>query len=240
MHLVSLDPADLACFPALGRQIFHRDTTADRGVLQQILVNQDYELSRLSRNSEIDALYTTLERPLVVDCGANIGASAVWFATRYPAATVLAIEPDADNFELLRMNSEGLEVGGLLGAIAGRPGTVQVLDVGNGEWGYRTSGPGRPTGEVRALTLSELLDLAPGRTSFILKIDIEGGEADLFDDEPEVFARFPVLIIELHDWMLPRGGTSRPFLRWHAAQDRDFVHIGENVFSLCNTLLPAG
>ncbi len=80
----------------------------------------------------------------------------------------------------------------------------------------------------------------PARTPFILKIDIEGGEADLFDDEPEVFARFPVLIIELHDWMLPRGGTSRPFLRWHAAQDRDFVHIGENVFSLCNTLLPAG
>lgn len=83
-----------------------------------------------------------------------------------------------------------------------------------------------------------MLALAPGATPFILKIDIEGGEGDLLGEEAKVFARFPIVVLELHDWMLPRAGTSRAFLRWHAERDRDFVHIGENVFSMCNQLLP--
>jgi len=38
----------------------------------------------------------------------------------------------------------------------------------------------------------------------------------------------------LHDWLLPGQGTSRSFLKCMAALDRDFVHIGENVFSIRN------
>lgn len=239
-----LPPDGLAQFSALGRQIRHRNTAADQGVLHQIFVNQDYEFARLRRNGEITRLYGSMDRPLIVDCGANLGASPVWFASRYPKAGILAVEPEADNFALLETNVAGLNVRPVHGAIAGRPGTVDVLDAGNGEWGYRTSGPGsefgpgRKIGEVRAFALSELLALAPGATPFILKIDIEGGEGDLFDEEAEVFARFPVVVIELHDWMLPRRGTSRAFLRWQAQRDRDLVHIGENMFSMCNHLLP--
>lgn len=232
--------AGLAYFAASGRLIAHRDSYADRGVLHQVFVNEDYELGRLCRNGEIDMFYESCERPLVVDCGANIGASAAWFARRYPKATTLAVEPETDNFALLESNVIGLNVRPLHAAIAGRPGTVQVFDAGIGEWGYRTIGVGTPIGEARAVTLSELLAMAPDCTPFILKIDIEGAEADLFSEEPEVFGRFPLVIVELHDWLLPRGRTSQPFLKWHAARDRDFVQLGENIFSLCNTLLPTG
>jgi hypothetical protein len=45
-----------------------------------------------------------------------------------------------------------------------------------------------------------------------------------------------VLVIELHDWMLPRAANSGPFLREIAVRDRDFVYHGENIFSISNQL----
>ncbi|MFL6694040.1 MAG: FkbM family methyltransferase, partial [Ramlibacter sp.] len=68
------------------------------------------------------------------------------------------------------------------------------------------------------------------------KIDIEGFEANLFSANCEWIDLFPLLIIELHDWLLPRQGNSRAFLREIAQRDRDFVFRGENVFSISNTL----
>jgi hypothetical protein len=46
--------------------------------------------------------------------------------------------------------------------------------------------------------------------------------------------RFPLLVIELHDWLLPGQSTSRNFLREIALRDRDFVYRGENIFSIAN------
>jgi len=38
-------------------------------------------------------------------CGANIGLTSVYFANRYPDARIFAIEPESENFRLLRLNS---------------------------------------------------------------------------------------------------------------------------------------
>ena len=45
-----------------------------------------------------------------------------------------------------------------------------------------------------------------------------------------------MLIIELHDWMLPGACNSKNFLRAISQYDRDFVHIAENIFSLKTAL----
>jgi len=75
---------------------------------------------------------------------------------------------------------------------------------------------------------------AAGSAPFIAKIDIEGGEADLFTPPTDWVDQFPLMIVELHDWLMPGQGTSRTFLQCVAGRDRDFVHIGENVFSIRN------
>ena len=69
---------------------------------------------------------------------------------------------------------------------------------------------------------------------FIVKIDIEGGENDLFANSTSWIDDFPLLIIELHDWLFPMKGTSRNFLMAISKLDRDFVHHGENIFSINN------
>lgn len=222
-----------------GVTIHHRGSRADRGVVEQIFLAKDYDLSRFRRYPEIVECYEQCANPLIVDCGANIGASAFWFATAYPRANVCAIEPEQSNFELLRQNCRDQRVLPVQGAVASRSGVLQLSDPGEGEWGFRTGAGEKGTllYEVPAYTVADLVAMRPG-TPFILKIDIEGAEQDLFKSSPSVIDSFPILIIELHDWMLPRSASSRPFLQWHAAHDRDFVFHGENVFSFSNQALP--
>lgn len=223
-----------------GRRFFHRGTPADLGVLGQVFSERDYDFARLRRAGEIGAFYDRCVDPLIVDAGANIGAAAIWFSHTFDRARVVAIEPDAANFDLLQRNAVGTSIRGVCGAIAGQAGMLALLDPGEGEWGYRTAEVSAENAlvQVRAYTLDELLAQYSG-TPFVLKIDIEGAEADLFSVPSEALDRFPVIIIELHDWLLPGAASSRPFLQWHGSRDRDFVHCGENVFSLSNKLLGA-
>src|SRR5574342_1168079 len=48
----------------------------------------------------------------IIDCGAYVGYSAAWFLSKFSSCTLIAIEPDAQNFSLLQENrSEERRVG---------------------------------------------------------------------------------------------------------------------------------
>jgi FkbM family methyltransferase len=242
--------SDLACLrlnTPFGERVFrHRASPADRAVIQQCFVQPQYACPG-AHGRAIDAGYAAMLRrrttPFILDLGANIGASAVWFAVRYPDAHIAAFEPHPDNFQLLEQNCTGLAVETLRAAVCGAAAVRRLVDPGLGEWGYRlatldTLGAGLT---VDCVVLGDWLahrlagDLAP----FILKIDIEGGEADLFAHADSLLQRFPVVILEPHDWLLPGSAVSRGFFRWHAASERDFVFHAENVFSIDSAWLRA-
>ena len=192
----------------------------------------------MQRWEEIRTFYESSDRPLIIDAGANIGAASVWLAATFPKAAITAIEPHPGNLEVLAKNVLGLNVQPLAGALARTSGRVSLFDPGQGEWAFRTGeSAGSLLGDVQAFSIDELL--TAGCTPFVLKIDIEGGELDLFEDASASYAQFPVpVIIELHDWMLSRSESSRSFLRWHASQNRDFIYVGENIFSLSKVSYP--
>ena len=221
------------------RAFRHRGTRADLGVITQIFEAQDYSLKPLQRGAELQDLYDRIaaagQVPLVLDAGANIGASVLYFAQAFPRAHIVAIEPARNNFEVLQANAAGLDVDARRAAIGAAAGDTPLVDPGAGEWGYRTAA-GAAGEQVRVLSATRLVaeKRAAGQVPFIAKIDIEGGEAELFSRDTEWLDLFPLLIVELHDWLLPRAGSSRNFLRCIAERDRDFVFLGENVFSIAN------
>jgi FkbM family methyltransferase len=216
------------------RSFWRRDTEADRRVVEQIFRDRDYSLKPLRRCGELLALAGAMARPLVIDAGANIGASVCWFARAFPNSHIVAFEPDPENFALLQRNTEGLDVELHQVAVGGHDGAVRLVDPGEGAWGYRTEPDAN--GEVPLVSIARVVaeKAASGFTPLLAKIDIEGGEADLFVPPADWVDAFPLLVVELHDWLMPGQGTSRTFLQCVAARDRDFVHLGENVFSIRN------
>ncbi len=225
----------------VSRPFFFRAQTSDAGTMQQIFVNADYHLGRLKRWSEIEAFLQGKRsrggRPLIVDAGANIGAAAVFFSLRYPDASIVAIEPEESNFGLLQRNVEGLNVQCLKAALAASDAPVRLVDPGIGHWGFRTETAQEAEG-IPGVTIGMIYEELRGSDlfPFIVKIDIEGGEKDVFEGDTGWVAQTPIIIIELHDWLLPKAGTARSFLRCVSSLERDFIYIGENIFSVDNVL----
>jgi FkbM family methyltransferase len=229
-----LEHIDLT-MPAGGkRRFYHRGTNSDLAVMQQMFQHQDYSCHKLRRAAELRETEAALAKPMVLDAGSNIGASVCWFAIRYPRSHIVAFEPEPANFELLERNTEGLDVELHNAALGSSDGMVSVFDPGEGEWGYRTEKSADATTPLVSVSRIVSEKVTAGFEPFLAKIDIEGGEADLFQPPTDWIDHFPLMIVELHDWMLPGQGTSRPFLQSVAGRDRDFVHLGENVFSIRN------
>jgi FkbM family methyltransferase len=226
------------------RQFLFRPGTSDEHSLRQIFREQHYSLKQLRRAGDLASYVRRNEArglaPLIVDAGAYIGGSALYFLAQLPRARVVAIEPDGANFALLAKNVAGLDVELMHAAVASDAGYVRVTDPGEGHWGLRTEaspGDDRMEGIIPTVTINHIYEThAAGCFPFIVKIDIEGAEKDVFSAATEWVVKTPLIVLELHDWLMPRQGSATPFLRCISALDRDFVSIGENVYSIANNL----
>lgn len=218
------------------RKVFHRATRADLGVIKDVLINDAYAIPSTTHQDSIRIAYRRILEssriPLIIDAGANIGTSALWFFKEFEKSHVVAFEPDADNAELLARNLAGLDADVRQAAIGSTDGFVTLVDPGYGQWGYQTveAASGQWKREAMSRVVSE--KVAAGYQPFIVKIDIEGGEADLFESHTEWVDAFELLVIELHDWMLPGTANSFNFVQRMAQSKRDFFHAGENIFSM--------
>jgi FkbM family methyltransferase len=220
---------------------FRADSVGDKGVIQQIFNHADYQIAPEERFQSLVRYASTHagagRRPLVIDAGANIGASSVYFALQYPTGRIVAIEPEKGNADLARRNCEGLEVVVHQAAIGAESGTAFLSDPGLSDWGFRVGDKGEQA--VPVITPTEIIRDAENAGYFplICKIDIEGGEVELFAKNYAWIDSFALVIIELHDWMLPGKASSRNFLRALVVHDFDITWRGENAFCFNNRLL---
>lgn len=213
----------------------------DLGTLGQVFISEHYRLEKLPRCAELlafrDAVLAAGKKPLIIDGGGNVGFASRYFAENHPGCTVLCIEPDPGNAEQARRNNDLKQVTVLEAAIGSEASRGRIMDASAENNAFRIDRSAE--GSIEILSINDLLARfgSPEYVPFIAKIDIEGFEADLFSRNTEWIERFPLLIVELHDWMLPRSASTGPFLRAVAQQDRDFLYYDENVFSISNTLL---
>lgn len=218
------------------RLLYHRNSRADLGVLKEIFQRRNYDTANLVRANDIVEAYREIllndRTPLIVDAGANIGASVLWFSDVFPDAHIVAVEPDMDNARLLAKNTTGLNLDARQAALGSGSGFAELIDHGFGEWAYRTKI--NREGNIEMMSMADLISekIAGGYVPFLAKIDIEGGEAELFSKNTDWVDLFYLLIVELHDWAAPRMAVSSNFLKCIAGKKRDFIGFGPDIFSL--------
>jgi FkbM family methyltransferase len=228
---------------------FREDSIGDRGVIRQIFEKQDYNILHWQQGKKLIEYHveqSKIRPSLIIDAGANIGASAVYFTNIFSNTVIFTVEPDIANWHLLEMNTKGLNVFNFNGAIADVDGELVLEDPGRSDWGFMTktiseSDKTLNIKKVKSISPSSILshEASKNTNPLILKIDIEGGEEALFNGDTNWLRQFPLVIIELHDWMLPFSGSSRNFIRSLAQHDFDFVYRGENIFLFNRKILNA-
>jgi FkbM family methyltransferase len=139
----------------------------------------------------------------IVDIGANVGASTLWFAQKAPQAMIVAVEPSGEVLPSLIRNirANGLRdrVRIVAAAVAARTSTTELHQ---GESSVSATIGGSPRGRsqrVRAVSLEDLLlqhDLAEVD---VLKLDCEGAEYEILDStDDDVLRRVRHIVGEYH------------------------------------------
>jgi FkbM family methyltransferase len=134
----------------------------------------------------------------VVDLGANIGFTSVYLFRRLNARHVTAVEPDPANVRILERNLRQNDVCATV--ISAAVGPVDGLATFRRD---RASNRGRLETDgdlnVSVISMNQLLNHVPQPDSRVfLKVDIEGGEEQLFTGDLSWLGRFDCLMAELH------------------------------------------
>jgi FkbM family methyltransferase len=160
-----------------------RPHTTDAEVVWQCFSAQQYEVPIVYgaaplHKQAVQKIYLNIADkhiPLIVDCGANIGASTMWFKMRYPSAAIIALEPASDNCEILGRNcSSYKDITIIEAGIGPNDCDAFLLDNGGGAWGYQTSA-NETNVKIKMVSIETILKTKSlaSFVPFILKIDIE-------------------------------------------------------------------
>lgn len=223
--------------PGYPGTIHLRDTLADCSTFWQCLVQRQYDLGRFPQTRRLDQHYNELlsagKTPLIIDCGGNIGLGTLWFARRFPKAHIVTIEPDDDNLEMLRRNTAHLKerITIVQGGIWDRHGALTIVNPQSGSAAFRVEftadeGPGA----IPAYTIDDLCALGGTTDPLIVKLDIEGAQAQLFASNTDWVGRTALITLELDDWLMPWQGTSRNFFSCLSRYPFDYLLGGESIF----------
>lgn len=215
------------------------------GVIKQIFTEKQYEYDWFFQGKIIRRIFEDIKnhglKPLIIDAGSNIGASALWFSARFKESTVVCIEPETNNCQILRKNCAGKDIYLLEGGLSNEVKVAYLDDPGESDWGFRvneksTSNPILCTSVKNVLqTFSEDV-----YKPLILKIDVEGSEDLIFSNPEPWINSIPLIIVELHDWMLPQKNTSVNFLKTVCANDFEIITRGENIFCFNKAIIYRG
>ncbi len=175
--------------PGIRHSVRLRAKTTDTLLCEQVLRKHEYECD------------LSCPPKVIVDAGANIGLTSVYFANRYPDARIFAIEPESENFRLLRLNSARYKnIKPIRAALWGHDGVVGLTNPENEQWTFRVD-PRRS--DVPALTLDTLLSSENLDRIDLLKVDIEGAEKEVFSGNCAWVSRVGFAVIEFHDDFMP-------------------------------------
>lgn len=148
---------------------------------------------------EIYKFVASSDRPLIIDCGANIGISVLYYKTLYPHSTVIAYEPDKRNFQLLSKNisDNNLQQVSLHEAAVWIE-TGQISFASNAAEGssITMTNEGNNVVIVPAVRLSDVLNKYE-KIDF-LKLDIEGAEDKVVADCGALLLKIENLFLEYH------------------------------------------
>lgn len=202
-----------------------RPGTSDIATFRQIFISKEYESPHLPNDVRT-----------IVDLGANIGLSVVFFGMRFPCARIVAVEPDADNYRSLQANVAALgdRVSTIKAAAWSMDGEIELeFEDAEGNaldsWGLRVSEKDtKSSNPTKCYSIETLINLFELTNIDILKVDIEGAEYEVFSNDPKSWLpRVNVIFIETHDRFRPGSEAAV-----RTALMDDFIElpqVGENL-----------
>lgn len=192
-----------------------RNNPYDYATFEEVILREDYNIN------------IGFTPKTIIDGGANIGLTAAYFATKFPSAQIVTVEPDSNNFDLLVKNTQQYKnIKPVNAGIWNRKVNLEVKDGGQGNNAFTVLE--NPAGTIPALSIKDLIDQQGWPNADIIKLDIEGSEKEVFEKNFEQWLpSTKILIVELHDRM--KKGCSEAVFNAIKQYDFSSEEKGENI-----------
>ncbi|MCF8236486.1 MAG: FkbM family methyltransferase [Bacteroidales bacterium] len=165
------------------------DTASFLYMCEELFVRKNYEFEAHRKD------------PLIIDCGANIGLSIIFFKELYPECKIIAFEADSNVFNTLQRNVESFGYKDVI--LHNRAVWVEDTELAfhaEGSWGgsvIRTNDVGvEHNSTVKSVRLLNYLF----QNIDFLKIDVEGAESNILKDCAESLDKVEHLFFEYHSF----------------------------------------
>jgi len=216
-------------------------TFFDLVTIRNCFAMEEYNIFKLDYFKKFNNLKNE-NKKLIIDCGANIGCSAIFFNKLFTNSNVISIESDNKNYSLLKKNCQNINYYNINSALAS--GKYFYKNIKKLDNRGNTIAVSSTKTKNRSITINEILSTYKQTEYdyFLIKIDIEGNEKDLFSKNLQWVNKFKIIIIELHDWMIPQSRVSHSFLKYISKlntrknSQRDLIVLGENLVSIKNNI----
>jgi FkbM family methyltransferase len=190
--------------------IFVRNDTSDIGIFRSIIENGKYDF------------IVDKEPNVIIDAGANIGLSTIFFANKYPNAKIIAIEPEESNYRLLKKNTEFYNNIFLIkAALWDSVREIYLFDTGLDKDGFMVGEKGSGKDMItpysneqyliKTVTVEKIIADYKLTKIDIFKIDIEGSEKEVFNNCISWIDNVNSIIVELHERM--KKGCNKSFYK---------------------------
>ena len=219
----------------IAHPIHMRPGSSDGKVFLQIFVDKDYEFN------------LGFEPEIIIDGGANIGLTSIYLKNKYPNAKIIAVEPDAENLEVLQTNlGKYSNVFVKHAGLWSKKARGKIYDkYGVGKWGLVVEEFDGEAGQKNlmltdTLTIPDIMDEFGLDRIDLLKLDIETAEKEVFGGNYMTWLpKTKAIIIELHDSVAK--GCSKPFFLAinNAFSNYSYYPLGENTVIINNDLVKA-
>lgn len=140
------------------------------------------------------------EKPTIIDCGANIGISILYFKELYPYSHIIAFEPDTKVFKslkknILKFNLSDIEL--FNKAVWSSENILEFMSEGADGGRVTQLESDRERYQVPTVRLRDYLI----KPVDFLKLDIEGAETEVIKDCQDLLFNIDNLFIEYHSFV---------------------------------------
>ncbi len=148
----------------------------------------------------------------IIDLGANIGISTIFFASKYPNSNILSFEPNPDIFDLLKFNSSSFDNVKIFKlAVSDKKDKINFFkNPKHNSSSFEKRFDNDKEVTVDSVSLDDLVDDFNLDSIDILKFDIEGSEFKVFQDFKN-WSKINIIIGEIHEDL--SGGSSFDLLK---------------------------
>jgi len=151
-------------------------------------------------DQEIYKFTSGSDSPYILDCGANIGLSILYFKQLYPRARIVGFEPDEAIFSVLEENIKTYDLSDVRLVKKGvwnRETTLQFFSEGADGGRVTSSNDTSQGGSIQTVRLRDFLT----QPVDFLKIDIEGSETTVIQDCGESLRWVKRIFLEYHSFV---------------------------------------